>query len=65
MANTNVQAVSFSNNKIRPMADQLYSTYQAAKRVVQEWNSQLVSQAIPNDSTVIADGSATDGRGSR
>ena len=62
MANTNAQAVSFSNQKIRPMADLLYTVYQTAKSVVQQWNSQSVATVIPNDSTVISDGAASDGR---
>lgn len=35
MANTNPQAVFFANSKIRPLADHLYSSYLAAKSVVQ------------------------------
>ncbi len=62
MANVNVQAVAFANQKIRPMADLMYSAYLSAKSVVQEWNSQSVSAVIPNDSTVISDGAASDGR---
>jgi succinylarginine dihydrolase len=44
------------------MADMLYSAYLTAKSLVQQWNSQSVSAVIPNDATVIADGSAADGR---
>jgi len=62
MANSNPQAVAFANQKIRPMADLLYSAYETARSVLQQWNSQSVSSVIPNDSTVIADGAATDGR---
>lgn len=62
MPNSNPQAVAFANGRIRPMADLLYTAYQTAKSVVQQWNSQNVAAVIPNDSTVIADGSATDGR---
>jgi deoxycytidylate deaminase len=62
MANTNAQAIAFSNTRIRPMADQLYSTYLSAKKLASEWNAQSVSTVIPNDSTVISDGAATDGR---
>lgn len=62
MANTNVQAIAFSNSEIRPMADQIFSTYLSAKKIVQNWNSQAVSAVIPNDSTIIADGAAVDGR---
>lgn len=62
MPNSNPQAIAFSNSKIRPMADLLYSAYLTAKSVVEQWNAQSVSAVIPNDSTVIADGAATDGR---
>ena len=62
MANTNPQAVNFANTKIRPMSDLLYTAYETAKSVVQQWNSQNVAAVIPNDTTVIADGAATDGR---
>jgi hypothetical protein len=62
MANTNAQATTFANTKIRPMADVLYGAYLTAKNIVNEWNSQGVSSVIPNDSTLISDGSATDGR---
>jgi len=62
MANTNVQAVTFCNTEIRPMADQIFSTYLSAKKIVQNWNSQALSTVIPNDSTIIADGAAQDGR---
>lgn|SRR5579871_1791686 len=62
MANTNAQAILFANTRIRPFADELYSTYLTAKSLLNQWNAQSVSTAIPNDSTVIADGSATDGR---
>ena len=62
MANTNPQAVDFSNTRIRPMADLLFTCYLTAKSIVNQWNAQGVATVIPNDSTVIADGAATDGR---
>lgn len=62
MANTNAQAILFSNTKIRPMADLLSTAYFTAKSVVSQWNAQLVSSVIPNDATVISDGAAIDGR---
>jgi hypothetical protein len=60
--NNNAQAVAFSNTRIRPMSDLLYSAYLSAKKLVQEWNSQNVSAVIPNDATIIGDGATTDGR---
>ena len=62
MANTNPQAVTFANGKIRPHADLLARCYYACKQIVNAWNGQNVSAVIPNDSTLIADGSASDGR---
>ncbi len=44
------------------MADLLAQTYNTAKSIIDQWNNQAVSTVIPNDSTVIADGAATDGR---
>ena len=63
MANTNPQAVSFANTRIRPMADLLYSVYTTAESIVQQWNTQNMAAVIPpGDATLIADGSAVDGR---
>jgi len=44
------------------MADLLYTLYETAESVAAQWNAQGVSAIIPNDTTVIADGAATDGR---
>lgn len=54
--NTNAQAIAFSNGKIRPMADLLYTAYETAKSVVQQWNSQNVAAVLPNDANLIQDG---------
>jgi hypothetical protein len=63
MANvTNAQAVAFSNNRARRMADLLYSAYLTAKSLVSEWNAQNVSDVVPNTSDLLVDGSALDGR---
>ena len=59
---TNAQAVAFSNNRIRPMADLLYTAYQTAKSIVDQWNAQDVSSVLPNTTDPIVDGSAQDGR---
>lgn len=61
-ANSNVQAVTFANGKIRPMAQLLYTAYLNAKSILQEWNSQSVATVLPNDANLLADGSAVDGR---
>lgn len=62
MANTTPQAVTFTNTRARPLADLMISTYLSCKAFVQQWTAQGVASVIPNDATLIADGSATDGR---
>ena len=62
MANTNIQVITFCNSHLRPTADSMASNYWTAKKILNEWNSLSLSTLIPNDLTVIADGSATDGR---
>ena len=62
MANTNPTAIAFSNDKARVMADCMATSYYTAKSIVNEWNANSISSIIPNDSTLIADCAATDGR---
>jgi hypothetical protein len=62
MPNANVQAVAFTNNRARPMADAIYGAYLTAKKLIEEYNAQNVAGVIPNDATIISDGAATDGR---
>lgn len=62
MANTNIQAINFSNNMARRMADSMAQNYYTAKAIVNFWNANTVSAIIPNDSVTISDGAATDGR---
>lgn len=63
MATTNnPQAISFVNQKARPMADTMAQLYLTSKSIVAFWNANSVSAVVPNDSTVILDGAATDGR---
>lgn len=62
MPNSNPQAVSFANNYARRVADDMVSCYLTMKRLAQVWTGQSVAAVIPNDATLIADGSATDGR---
>ena len=59
---TNVQAIQFCNEQIRPLANRMAQLYYDAKGVVDEWNANSLSAVIPNTSDVIVDGSATDGR---
>lgn len=59
----NPQAVAFTNNMARPLADALECAYRSAKRVVEDWNAQGMSGLIPNDAAAqIFDGAESDGR---
>lgn len=59
---TNPEAVAFCNEKVRTLADRLAQTYYDIKRLAQEWVATGMGSKIPNDASVIVDGSATDGR---
>jgi len=59
---TNPQAVDFCNTKVRTLADAYAQLYWASKAVVEAWTAQNIEALIPNDGSVIIDGSATDGR---
>lgn len=59
---TNPEAVKFCNEKVRVAADKLASAYFLAKEVQAEWFANSMSDVIPNDSSPVVDGSATDGR---
>lgn len=59
---TNPQAVSFSNEQIRPLADLMAQVYYASESIVNNWNATGMSSLITNTSDVIVDGSAVDGR---
>lgn len=63
--NQNVQAVLWANTYVRPLADQLYSTYLTCKKFKQMADAQQIfgaAKPIPNDATLLGDGSAVDGR---
>ena len=62
MPNSNAQAVLFANTYARQGANDIVSCYLTMKRIVQVWTGQSIATVIPNDSNVIVDGSATDGR---
>lgn len=64
MAITNPQAVKFSNEQARPMADLYAQLYYALKTLTDTWDAQVISSVITNTSDVIEDGFATDGRAS-
>lgn len=62
MAITNVEAVTFCNQRVRVMADLLARAYYLSKIVANEWNANAMASLIPNTSEVVNDGSAVDGR---
>jgi hypothetical protein len=59
MAVTNSQAINFCNEEVRPAADRLAQLYNDAKDVLLKFsaNGQNIQALIPNDSTVVNDGS--------
>ena len=59
---TNVEAVKFSNERIRVAANKLNAAYQFANAVVAEWFATGGGELFPNTSDGVVDGSATDGR---
>lgn len=59
---TNVQAITFCNQQVRPMADLLSQTYFTAKSIVEFWNANSMSALIPNTTQIIDDGAVIDGR---
>lgn len=63
MANiTNPQAVRFSNEEVRTIADAHAQLYWAAKSFLGEWTAQNIGALIPNNANIMVDGSETDGR---
>lgn len=62
MAITDPQSILFANQKVRPLSDQISQFYYRAKSVLQQYNSTALLTTITNDSSVVMDGSATDGR---
>jgi hypothetical protein len=62
MPNLNPQAVTIANTKIRPLADRMAQLYTAIKTAQIEYTAEGWGSLFPNDSEVIVDGSATDGR---
>jgi hypothetical protein len=58
--NQNAIAVAWANTKVRPLADLMYSVYLSAKKFKQMADGQAIYGAgkpIPNDATLIDDGS--------
>lgn len=59
---TDVEAVDFSNRKIRTVAEQMAVLYNKCKEVVAEWNATGMSAKLTNDSEPVVDGADSDGR---
>lgn len=64
MAITNPQVIAFSNSRVRPICDEMYSLYYHAKSLIADYNAgnigTLIDSAGSGDS--LTDGSETDGR---
>lgn len=54
--NTNAQAITFCNQKVRPSADAVVQMYNTIKQLVLLWNGQSMTTLIPNDSNLVQDG---------
>jgi len=59
---TSPQAVKFCNEQARRIADSYAGLYYFAKEVTDIWTAQGIGALIPNDASVIVDGSVQDGR---
>ena len=55
MAITDPEAVRFSNEKARTLADAATRYYWAAKAFVNEWDATGMAAKIPNTADVVAD----------
>jgi len=56
------EAVRFSNEKIRPLADRLAQLYYRMVALRDEWVANGMGAKFPNGASAVIDGSATDGR---
>ena len=59
--NSNPQAVTFTNERIRPMADKLARIYYESKALVNDWFAQNVGSVILNNADTV-DQPVMDGR---
>jgi len=59
---TNPQAISFSNSRIRPFADELYALYLDAKAIQAEYASKGLNSVFVPTSDQVMDGADVDGR---
>jgi hypothetical protein len=62
MPNTNPQAISVANNKIRPAADRIGQLYNLFKALQAEYAADNWGVLFPADNEIIVDGSEIDGR---
>ncbi len=62
MPNSNPQAIQVANGRIRPLADRFAQLYSELKAAQISYTAEGWGALFPNDSEVIVDGSATDGR---
>ncbi len=62
MAITDPTAIRFSNEKIRPAADELAQAYYKVKAIVDEWFAQSLGNVLTNTSDQVMDGADIDGR---
>jgi len=62
MPNSNPQAVAVANEKIRPLCDRMAQLYNALKAAQIEFTAEGWATLFPNDSEILVDGSAQDGR---
>lgn len=59
---TSPDIVRWANEKARPLADLVAGAFQGMMLYAQAWDSKGLGQVVPNDSSVIVDGSEFDGR---
>lgn len=62
MPNTNVQAISVSDNQLRPFADKLAQLYNLAKALQADALANNWAGLFPADGVALGDNSAVDGR---
>jgi hypothetical protein len=60
---TNPVAVTFCNEKVRPIADRYAQLYWLSKIFITEWNANNLGAIIPNTADTIDDKGDLDGRG--
>ncbi len=62
MAITDPAAIKFCNEEVRVLADRMMQLYYHTVIALDDFTSKGLGSLIPNDSTVVVDGAATDGR---